>query len=111
MGLLSKLKKSKPEAPSPPISEAAPAPPPEAAAGDVLEALRAKIVELSGGQLTLENVDPAGALFDDGYIDSLSAAKLIAFIDQQYGVEITELDLVGELFNLGALARSIEERR
>ncbi len=80
-------------------------------ASEVLSALNEKIVELSGGQLSPDVIDPGAALFDFGYVDSLSAVTLIGFIDSEYGVAVSELDLVGSLDNLQALAEHIQNLR
>jgi acyl carrier protein len=66
-------------------------------------------VENSEAQLSACEVDARARLFDHGYVDSLSAASLLAFIDQRYHVEISEVDLVGRLSSLDALARHIQE--
>ena len=79
--------------------------------GAILVALRSKIAELSNGQLIAEDVDPKAILFDFGYVDSLTAVTLISFIDSEYGVSVTELDLVGSLNHLEALAAHIDGAR
>ena len=55
----------------------------------------------------LEAIDPAASLIDHGYLDSLSAASFLAQIEEEYGIEITEVDLVGRLASLEALARHL----
>ena len=74
-------------------------------------ALRALIAEQSDGELTADEV-PAGAqLLDEGILDSLSSAKVIAFIDESYGVRIDESDLTGRLATLEALVAHIADNR
>ena len=80
-------------------------------ADDVLCALKAKIAELSNGQLGEEDLDADAMLFDFGYVDSLSAVTLISFIDSHYGVAVSELDLVGAINNLQLLADHIQAQR
>jgi acyl carrier protein len=75
--------------------------------GPVLEVLRDKIAELSNGQLSAPDVDPGAILFDFGYVDSLTAVNLISFIETEYRVSISELDLVGSLNHLQAVADHI----
>jgi acyl carrier protein len=65
------------------------------------------VVELSGGSLVPEAVDPAAALFDAGYVDSLSAVILTERVRLRYGVTVSEIDLVGRLHTLEALASFI----
>lgn len=38
-------------------------------------------------------------LFDYGYIDSFGAVTLTAFVEQSFGVKITEIDLVAHPLN------------
>ena len=78
---------------------------------DILSALKTKISELSNGQLGEDDLDANAMLFDFGYVDSLSAVTLISFVDSQYGVAVTELDLVGAINNLQLLADHIHTQR
>jgi acyl carrier protein len=80
-------------------------------ADDIVRALKAKVAELSNGQLGEEDLDANAMLFDFGYVDSLSAVTLISFVDSRYGVAVTELDLVGSLNNLQLLADHIQSER
>ena len=85
--------------------------PASSAEGEILDVLRSKVSEFSNGQLAARDVDPRAILFDFGYVDSLTAVTLISFIDTEYGVSISELDLVGALNHLQAVADHIERRR
>ena len=73
----------------------------------ILDELRHAVVELSDGSLAPEAVDPGAAVFDAGYVDSLSAVILIERVRLRYGVTISEVDLVGRLHTLDALASFI----
>lgn len=75
---------------------------------EVLVALKQKVVELSKGQVDFDSIYSNAALCDYGYVDSLTAVDLITFIDGEYNVSISEVDLVGALNNLQALADHIE---
>ncbi len=77
---------------------------PPGSVGDVRERLRSRLATLSDGRLSVEAIDPAASLIDHGYLDSLSAATFLAQIEEEYGIEITEVDLVGRLASLEALA-------
>jgi acyl carrier protein len=75
--------------------------------GEVCERLRGQLASLSDGKLRAEAIDPTASLFDHGYLDSLSAATFLAQIEDEYGVAITEVDLVGRLRSLDALAQHL----
>jgi acyl carrier protein len=78
---------------------------------DLLERLKQKLSELSNGQLTADAIDSTASLFDFGYLDSLSAVTMISFIETEYGVSVSEIDLVGELDHLHALADRVARDR
>ena len=104
MGLLDSLKKIIVGDEAPP-APTAPARPKGAgvAAESVETALRELIAEQSDGELTAAAVPGDALLLDEGVLDSLSSAKVIAFIDDTYGVHIDESDLAGRLATLDAL--------
>jgi acyl carrier protein len=80
-------------------------------ADDVVERLRSHVAALSEGKLTAGEVDPEGHLFDYGYLSSLTAVMFLANIEEQFGVEIEDLELVEELTTLSAVAARIRELR
>ncbi len=55
-------------------------------------------------------LDVRAHLLDSGYIDSLTATELLAEIERRYRMRIEEMDIVGRLCTLEALAREIEAR-
>jgi D-alanine--poly(phosphoribitol) ligase subunit 2 len=73
-------------------------------------ALREELVEISDGELGLDEIDPQGHLFDFGYVDSLRAVMLLARIEERFGVEIEDMDLVENLTTVDAVAARIRER-
>jgi acyl carrier protein len=75
-----------------------------AAAGDLMEALCALVVEVSEGKLKANEVDPAANLFDFGYVDSLTGVMFLARIEERWGVHIEDFDLVERLSSIQALA-------
>jgi acyl carrier protein len=81
--------------------------PPGEAPGAIVEELRARLVELAEGKLTLAAIDPGRNMFDHGYVDSLSAVMLLAHIEERWGVEIEDSALLDELSTLDAIARHI----
>lgn len=79
-------------------------------AGLVAE-LRAYLAELSEGKLAEDAIDPAGHLFDFGYVDSLSAVMFTAHLEEQYGVRIEEVDLLEKFTSLSAVAAHVAKSR
>jgi acyl carrier protein len=76
--------------------------------GTVLDMLRATVSRISRDHLPPETLDVRAHLLDSGYVDSLSATELLADIERRYGVRIDEMDIVGRLCTIEALAREIE---
>jgi len=74
----------------------------------VLADLLAQVVALSEGELGPEAVDPDGHLLDNGYINSLSAVTFVAHIEDRYGVAIEDIELVGSLRTLRAIAQHVK---
>jgi len=98
---------------SPPKSDlatASPAAEAQAAAGTVLDLLKSTISRVSRDHIPIDQLDVRAHLLDSGYIDSLTATELLAEIERRYHVRIEEMDIVGRLCTLEALAREIEAR-
>jgi acyl carrier protein len=72
--------------------------------------LKATVSRISRDHIPVADLDVRGHLLDSGYIDSLSATELLAEIERSYKVRIEEMDLVGRLCTIDALAREIETR-
>jgi acyl carrier protein len=68
------------------------------------------IARVSRDHLPLASIDVHAHLLDSGYVDSLSSTELLADIERRFGVRIDEMDIVGRLCNIEALAREIESR-
>jgi len=105
MGFFSKKPASNSSQPSAPAAAA-----PVAATGSVLDLLKATVSRISRDHIPVADLDPRAHLLDSGYIDSLSATELLAEIERRYQVRIEEMDIVGRLCTLDALAREIETR-
>lgn len=90
-----------------------PTPDPSGAADgtEVVDALRADVAALSEGKLSVAEIDPEGHLFDYGYLSSLTAVMFLSNIEERFGVEIEDLELVEELTTLNAVAARIRELR
>ena len=82
-----------------------------AKAEDLVEALRALLVEVSEGKLQANDIDPAANLFDFGYVDSLSGVMFLARIEEEWGVHIEDFDLVERLTTIEAVAAHLREQR
>jgi acyl carrier protein len=78
---------------------------------DLVEELRALLVEVSDGKLAARDIDAAANLFDFGYVDSLSGVMFLARIEEQWGVHIEDFDLVERLNTLEAVAAHLRESR
>lgn len=74
----------------------------------IVEELRGEISEISEGALSPESLDAAGHLFDYGYVDSLSAVTFLAKIEDRYGVQIDDVDLIERLHSIQAIAQHID---
>ena len=92
------------------LATASPAGAAAATTGSVMEFLRATVSRISRDHLPPESLDVRAHLLDNGYVDSLSSIELLTGIERRYGVRIEEMDIVGRLCNLEALAREIEAR-
>ena len=98
---------------SPPKSDLAIAPAAgeaQAAAGSALDFLKATVSRVSRDHIPVAELDLRAHLLDSGYIDSLTATELLAEIERRYRVRIEEMDIVGRLCTLEALAREIDAR-
>jgi acyl carrier protein len=73
--------------------------------------LRTYLAGISDGKLRAEEIEPAGHLFDAGYVDSLTAVMLVAHLEEAYGVRIEDMDLVERLTTLDALASHVAAER
>lgn len=86
------------------IPEAAPA------SNSAVDWLRASVSRISRDHVPPGEIDIRAHLLDSGYVDSLSATELLAGIEHQFGVRIQEMDIVGRLCTIEALAREIDLR-
>ena len=78
-------------------------------AANVEAALRGFFVDRSGGALAADAIEPTRHIFDAGYVDSMSSLTLLEFVEERYGVVVPEVELVGRLSNLVALAKYVAE--
>jgi len=81
------------------------------AAADLVEGLRAILAEVSEGKLRARDIDPSANLFDYGYVDSLSGVMFLARIEETWGVQIEDFDLVKRLNTIQAVAEFVSANR
>jgi acyl carrier protein len=99
------------KSPPPADTTAAPAPAaPPSTSASIIEDLRATVARISRDHLSPESIDVRAHLLDSGYIDSLSSTELLADIERRFGVRIEEIQIVGKLCTIDALAREIAGR-
>ena len=82
-----------------------------ATADDLVEALRAILAEVSEGKLKARDIDPSANLFDYGYVDSLSGVMFLARIEETWGVQIEDFDLVKRFNTIQAVADFVGANR
>ena len=93
-------------------SEAAPPPPPMSAAAAapsgardaIVRALAAQLVKQSENGLSYESIDPNAGMCDRGYLDSLSYVAFVVFVEETYGVRISDYQLTNSLRTVSAVA-------
>ena len=100
----------KKSAPKSDLADASPVGGAPAAAGSALDFLKATVSRVSRDHIPVAELDLRAHLLDSGYIDSLTATELLAEIERRYRVRIEEMDIVGRLCTLEALAREIDAR-
>jgi acyl carrier protein len=100
-------KKSNPQ-PEPIVASAKPEAAPTS--NSAVDWLRANVSRISRDHVPPQDIDIRAHLLDSGYVDSLSATELLAGIERQFGVRIQEMDIVGRLCSIEALAREIDAR-
>jgi acyl carrier protein len=114
---LASQSKTVPLAPAEPVAEAAgraaskPARKtvPVGTLAEVLAELTSQVCETMPDPREPEEVDVELHMYDAGYVTSITAADLLAHIDERYGLDISETKLIGPLQNLAALAAYIHE--
>ena len=78
---------------------------------DVIGDLRRKLVELCDGKISLEQFDPSASILEHGDVDSLTAARLLEFIEERYDVVVPETELAGQAHSLEGLAAYVDRER
>ena len=73
----------------------------------VVHALIKQIVHQSENGLTYDSIDPDAAMCDRGYIDSLTYVAFLVFVEETYGVRISDYQLTNSLRTVSAVADRI----
>jgi acyl carrier protein len=76
---------------------------------EVLAELTTQVCETMPDRREPEEIDVELHMYDAGYVTSITAADLLAYIDERYGLDISETKLIGPLQNLAALAAHIHQ--
>jgi len=105
-------KKSNTQKSNPQPEPIAPSATPEAAptSNHAVDWLRANVSRISRDHVAPGDIDIRAHLLDSGYVDSISAIELLAGIERQFAVRIDEMDIVGRLCTIEALAREVDVR-
>ena len=99
---------ARPRAPSADPSVAVPAGSREA----VVHALVTQIVKQSEHELAYDSIDPDAVMCDRGYLDSLTYVAFLLFVEETYGVRISDYQLTSSLRTVSAVAdRVLAESR
>ena len=80
---------------------------PDALRDELLELL----VEATEGKFRADEIDPGANFFDYGYVDSLSGVVFLAGIEERFGVEMDDMEVVERLNTLDLLAAHVAEHR
>jgi acyl carrier protein len=70
----------------------------------VVHALMEQIVKQSETDLTYDSIEPDAVMCDRGYIDSLTYVAFLVFVEETYGVRISDYQLTSSLRTVSAVA-------
>lgn len=70
----------------------------------VVHALVQQIVKQSENELTSDSIDPDAAMCNRGYLDSLTYVAFLVFVEETYGVRISDYQLTNSLRTVSAVA-------
>jgi len=65
------------------------------------------IVSANEGKFDPSEIDPSANFLDYGYIDSLTGVVFLAEIEERFGVELDDIEVVERLNSLEALAEHL----
>ena len=79
---------------------------------NIIENLEKIVVAEAGVNNGRKSLDPDENLLAQGIVDSLGVIKLIVSLEEKFGIEIMEEDVVPENFqSLSCLARFVEQKQ
>ncbi len=70
----------------------------------VVRALVTQIVKQSENEIAYESIDPDAVMCDRGYLDSLTYVAFLLFVEETYGVRISDYQLTSNLRTVSAVA-------
>jgi acyl carrier protein len=73
----------------------------------IVHALVKQLVKQSETDLTYDAIDPDAVMCDRGYIDSLTYVAFLVFVEETYGVRISDYQLTRSLRTVSAIADRI----
>jgi len=78
-------------------------------AGAIIDLLADDLVLISENKLARDEIEADGHIFDYGYVDSLSAVIFLARIEERFGVQIEDIELIESSTDLNSLAERIKQ--
>lgn len=86
-------------------------PQPTLAVEPVIRVLAGYLAGKSRTRLLPEQLNPDENVWTSGYVDSLGYVEFLVFVEEQFGVTVTDVELVGDMNTLRAVARHICAQR
>ena len=96
------------ETPLPVSSAGASVAAPAGSRESVVSVLVQQIVKQSENALTYESIDPDAVMCDRGYLDSLTYVAFLVFVEERYGVRISDHQLTSRLRTVSGVADWIQ---
>lgn len=78
--------------------------PPAGSREAIVLALVKQIVKQSENELAYDSIDPDAVMCDRGYLDSLTYVGFLLFVEETYGVSISDYQLTSSLRTVSAVA-------
>jgi acyl carrier protein len=78
---------------------------------NILENLRTFLLTEIAPDLGKESVDPDEDLLEQGFIDSMGILKIVVFLEETYGIQVDDEDIVPDNFQtLNRMAKFVEQK-
>jgi acyl carrier protein len=76
-----------------------------------MDAVQQKIKEFLGRFFRNQDLQPDDDIFALGFVNSLLAMQLVAFVEKEFGIQVEDSDLDLDNFrSIGAIARLVERK-